>query len=283
MARIRSLKPEFWASEQVMELSPLARLAFIGMWSFCDDGGVHPASTKTLKAEIFPSDDLTTEIVSRLVDELTTQGLVVEFEVAGKRFWHVTGWAKHQRIDKPTYRYPQPDTGVLDDASSNGRRVVGKESVTPPRGLVESSTTERSGEEWRGGKPKPTSDEVGSAQASPDHLPACPHQEIIKLYGNHLPDLPQPRVWDGQREQNLRARWRWVLTAKEEQSGERYATDAATALSFFDRFFSYVAKSDFLTGRNCKWQSCNLAWLVKAENFAKVLEGQYENRQEAAA
>lgn len=74
-----------------------------------------------------------------------------------------------------------------------------------------------------------------------------------------------------------------MLTAKEAQNGERYATDASTALSFFDRLFAYVAKSDFLTGRNGKWQSCNLAWLVKAENFAKVLEGQYENRQEAAA
>jgi hypothetical protein len=49
MARIRTVKPEFWTSEQVMELSPLARLAFIGMWNFCDDAGVHTASAKRLK------------------------------------------------------------------------------------------------------------------------------------------------------------------------------------------------------------------------------------------
>jgi len=34
MARIRTIKPEFWTAEQVMELSRDARLLFIGMWNF---------------------------------------------------------------------------------------------------------------------------------------------------------------------------------------------------------------------------------------------------------
>ena len=297
IARIRAVKPEFWASEQVMELTPLARLAFIGMWNFCDDGGVHPASAKTLKAEVFPSDDLTAEAVGSLVGELIAQGLVIEFEADGKRYWHVTGWARHQRIEKPTYRHPQPDKapgipGALADPSPN-----------PPGALADPSTPEGKGMEGKGSRP--TSDEVGSAQASPDHgkpvpaIPDCPHQQIIALYAKHLPALPQPRIWEGQRAENLRARWRWVLTARR-GNGQRYATDLPSALDFFDRFFSYAtdlpsaldffdrffsyaADSDFLTGRNGSWQGCDLAWLVKAENFAKVLEGKYENRQEAAA
>ncbi len=44
MARIRTTKPEFFTSEQVMNLSIFARFAFLGMWNFCDDGGNHPAS-----------------------------------------------------------------------------------------------------------------------------------------------------------------------------------------------------------------------------------------------
>jgi hypothetical protein len=127
-----------------------------------------------------------------------------------------------------------------------------------------------------------------SDQASPDHgiqlekIPDCPHQQIIALYAKHLPQLPQPRVWEGKRSDNLRSRWRWVLTAKK-SNGHRYAHDLQSALSFFDRYFGYVAASDFLTGRDGKWQGCDLAWLVKAENFAKVIEGKYENRLEAAA
>lgn len=138
MARIRSTKPEFWASEQIMDLSIPARLAFIGLWNFCDDSGVHPASARTLKAELFPSDDMTADVVGGLVVEMIQQGLVIEFEAEGKRYWHVTGWAKHQKIDKPTYRYPAPPT------SHSNPRALAEASPNPPRALAEASTTERS-------------------------------------------------------------------------------------------------------------------------------------------
>lgn len=108
MARIRTIKPEFWASEQVMELSVAARLAFIGLWNFSDDRGVHTASAKRLKAELFPSDDVTSEGVATLMVELIQNDLVGEFEAGGKRYWYVTGWDKHQIIRKPTYRHPPP-------------------------------------------------------------------------------------------------------------------------------------------------------------------------------
>ena len=93
-------------------------------------------------------------------------------------------------------------------------------------------------------------------------------------------DLPYPRIWEGSRRNHLKARWRWALTPRK-PDGSPYATDAATALAFFDRFFGYVAKSDFLTGRNGNWQGCDLGWLVKAANFAKVVSGNYEAREEA--
>ena len=76
MARIRTIKPEFWTAEQIMECSPNARLLFIGMWNFCDDAGIHPASCKTLKAEVFPSDDITASEIGTLVAELEGQGLI---------------------------------------------------------------------------------------------------------------------------------------------------------------------------------------------------------------
>ncbi len=58
MARIRTIKPEFWTSEQVMECAPLARLLFIGLWNFCDDAGRMALSPKRIKAQILPSDDV---------------------------------------------------------------------------------------------------------------------------------------------------------------------------------------------------------------------------------
>ncbi len=111
-------------------------------------------------------------------------------------------------------------------------------------------------------------------------LPACPHLELLDIFAEKLPELPQPKpeLWEGARAKALAARWKWCLTAKK-RSGERYATTKAEALDFFERYFGYVAKSDFLTGRDGRWSGCDLAWLVKADNFAKVLQGNYENRQ----
>ncbi len=141
MARIRTIKPEFWTSEQVMELSPIARLAFVGMWNFCDDQGVHPASAKTLKAEVFPSDDISSSDVQAMVDHMIEQGLIEVFTSAGKSYWWVTGW-NHQKIEKPTKRYPTPDfstTGSqqLGDNSARSRRVVGESSATEGKGREE--------------------------------------------------------------------------------------------------------------------------------------------------
>lgn len=109
--------------------------------------------------------------------------------------------------------------------------------------------------------------------------PDCPHRALIDLYHAKLPTLPRIRaeLWDGSKAEALRARWRWVMTAKREDSS-RYATSETEALAWFGKFFDAVSESDFLTGRNGKWTACNLAWLVKAENFAKVVQGSYENR-----
>lgn len=117
--------------------------------------------------------------------------------------------------------------------------------------------------------------DAGSRSGSP--IPNCPHQKLIDLYAHYLPELPYPAMWEGKKANAMRARWRWVLTAKK-RDGSQYATDEASAVAWFDRFFGYVAKSDFLTGRNEKWMACDLGWLMKADNFSKVVQGNYENK-----
>src|SRR6185312_14868144 len=108
MARIRSIKPEFWVSEQIAECSPSARLTFVGLWNFSDDKGVHPAKPKTLKAELYPMDDFSAVDVADWIAELIGAGLVATFESGGEKYWHVTGWEKHQKIDRPSFKHPAP-------------------------------------------------------------------------------------------------------------------------------------------------------------------------------
>lgn len=116
-----------------------------------------------------------------------------------------------------------------------------------------------------------------SLVASKPATEVCPHQEIIKLYAEILPELPQPRIWEGQRQQNLASRWRWVLS---DQKAKGKPADREAGLEFFRRMFEYIHRSDFLMGRAGRW-SADLAWIVKAEPFAKILQGNYENKDAA--
>lgn len=121
MARIRTVKPEFWTSEQIAECSTITRLLFIGMWNFCDDGGNHPASLKSLKMQVFPSDDIQLSEIGTMIDELVKNELITQYTVNNKDYWHVLGW-KHQKIEKPNYKHPEyfpTNSKPIDDHSAN--------------------------------------------------------------------------------------------------------------------------------------------------------------------
>lgn len=141
-----------------------------------------------------------------------------------------------------------------------------EQKITNPDGLVVASTAD---------------DEQIEPNLKKSTTPNCPQQALLDLYAECLPELPQPRAWEGQAADNLRSRWRWVLTATKRGSCERYATTADEGVEWFRRFFGYVAGSDFLMGRKADWQA-DLRWLVKAANFDKVLSGAYENGRAAA-
>lgn len=133
MARYRTIKPEFWTSEQVMECSPIARLMFIGMWNYADDLGRLPLSPKAIKAQVFPSDDITPEAVRRMIDELSSNDLVMVYAVEDKEYLQITGW-HHQKIDRPQApKYPAP---FFDD-SSNVRRMLAPEREKEGNGKKE--------------------------------------------------------------------------------------------------------------------------------------------------
>ena len=152
MARIRTIKPEFWTSEQVVECSPSARLLFVGMWNFADDNGIHPASIKRLKMEIFPADDFSFGEIQAMVTELKDSGLVNEYEHSdGKSYWIITGW-KHQKIDRPTYKYPKPSSVKVADISGIciGNTDEHSESATGALGEHSTSARVRNGMEWNG-------------------------------------------------------------------------------------------------------------------------------------
>lgn len=91
----------------------------------------------------------------------------------------------------------------------------------------------------------------------------CPHQEIIKLYSENLPMLTQVKVWSDKRKRLLKARW--------------CEDNKRQNLDWWNKFFVFIAKSDFLTGKVTDWQA-DIEWILNSSNFIKILEGKYENK-----
>lgn len=88
----------------------------------------------------------------------------------------------------------------------------------------------------------------------------CPHQAIVDLYHEILPELARVKDLTEKRQKHLRARWR---------SDSRFQ-----ALDWWRRYFSHVRGSPFLMGAKTDFQA-GFDFLIKPDSFQKVLEGVY--------
>lgn len=95
-------------------------------------------------------------------------------------------------------------------------------------------------------------------------IPSCPHKKIIELYHQICPMLPKVQEWTSKRITLLSGRWN--------HDPERQN------LEWWERFFKDVAASDFLTGQVNEFRA-DLEWIIRPNNFAKILEGKYANKQ----
>lgn len=137
MARIRTIKPDFFTSEDIVGLSPLARLLYIATWLEADREGRMAWRPRTLKLRYLPGD---TCDIDALADELLVHGLVVLYTLDGQQYACIPTFTRHQVInnrESPSVLPAPPDainTGGprVDDASTTradatSTRLVGKE------------------------------------------------------------------------------------------------------------------------------------------------------------
>ena len=125
MARIRSIKPDFFTSETVASLPLSTRLTFIGLWTYVDDNGVGMDNELLINAAIWPLEGDSLETLARTREDLATlsrAGLVNRYRDSRKRYLFVTSWDEHQKVDHPRKpRYPRPGDviGATDLTSDN--------------------------------------------------------------------------------------------------------------------------------------------------------------------
>ncbi len=272
MARIRTIKPDFFTSEDIVGISPLARLLYIATWLEADREGRLVWRPKTLKLRYLPGDQCDIEM---LADELVSAGLVMTYEINGQTFAEIPTFAKHQVINNResastiTARVTDATTTreqrVTDATTTREQRVTDATTTREAR-VTDATTTPLMGKEGKGKEGNDVVDDTAVSSIVGKAADPCPHHEIIDLYHRTLPMGRQVRVWTEARRAKLRARWR--------EDSKRQS------LEWWGRLFAYIAKSEFLTGKVCakdrKPFEIDLEWIITPANLVKIIEGKYD-------
>lgn len=155
--RIRSIKPEFYRSQDIADLDRADRLLFIGLWSYVDDNGVGIDDYRLIASDLFPLDEDQKEVREFVREGLATISralLLDRYMVDGKSYIYISSWDRHQRVDRPNKtRYPRPSDDYMPPTSGNRSdsgdvATVSRESsesvatVSPP-GAVEQWSSEK--------------------------------------------------------------------------------------------------------------------------------------------
>lgn len=168
MARIRTIKPEFFTSLTIADLPFTARLTFIGLWTEADDEGRLLYDPRLVRAAVWPLDDRSVEDVVNDVGALTERSLIVHYKVDGREYLQINGWAEHQKINRPQPSKLPPPPNEGDDATFPHDTGAGESSLNDHGTVSERSLPERKGKERKGKEYSPTSVGRKTHDYSPD-------------------------------------------------------------------------------------------------------------------
>ncbi|MES2367674.1 MAG: hypothetical protein V4563_17490 [Pseudomonadota bacterium] len=101
MARIRTVKPEFWQHEELANLPAETRLLAIGLLNHSDDEGYFRANHKLIKAAVFPFSDDSVSVQCMLISLQKIDYIRLAIGTDGKPYGFVTNFTKHQRVNRP--------------------------------------------------------------------------------------------------------------------------------------------------------------------------------------
>lgn len=224
MARIRSIKPEFWRDGKIARITKQCALFFIGLWNFCDDEGKCETDSLelSLKLPLFRSQDIVKHI-----SQLYEAGLV---RLSINRDWLLVQNWEHQKIDKPKKpKVSKEDIQWLEPftpgESPKSRRSVGDKSSKSRR-------KDRIGEDRIGS---------GADLFSEGVAPATSARPVeAEVVTDETPDQKSlgARIWDAYRAA-VQKRWRFdppanpTVRGQCAQIGKRLGEEAIPAIEFF--------------------------------------------------
>lgn len=149
MAKIRGFKPDLWTDEDFVEVSPFARLLWMGMWNFACDNGHLADKSKQIKMRVLPTDDVN---CAELLRELEAQGLIERAD----EWITIPNLTRHQKVDRRYFTTcqkpecgqpvsnPQPETRRAHAETTTGTRRGHAGTLGDGDGEVKGSDGDRS-------------------------------------------------------------------------------------------------------------------------------------------
>ena len=170
MARIRTIKPEFWSHEDLSALPEATHLLAAALLNYADDEGYFNANTALIKASCSPLREPSVSIHESL-KHLSNIGYL-QFGSAdnGKRYGRIVKFGDHQRVNRPT------------ESKIKELRIVYESSLSAHAHLTEPSPPEGKGREGKGIPPT----EDAFASADPETPTGDPDRDWLWRDGTKL-------------------------------------------------------------------------------------------------
>jgi hypothetical protein len=150
MARIRTVKPDFFTHPSITPLSIPARLLLLSLLTQADDEGRLYDQATRIRGLAFGDKDRVN--IEALLAELADHRRILRYEMDGRDCIEIIGFHDHQRVNRPS---PSdiPAPGLFSEPSLNGQGVLTEGSLGEWKGR------ERKGMERKGSGVPPRFDE----------------------------------------------------------------------------------------------------------------------------
>jgi hypothetical protein len=137
MARIRTVKPEFFRHEGLQDLEAenkgsYVMLVFEALWTQCDSQGVFKWKPRMMKLDILPFLEYD---LNKTLKILVGKGYVIKYSVDGEEYGYVPTFLEHQRITGKEategVKHPLPSGGVSDSEKEAPEKQQGSNREAP--------------------------------------------------------------------------------------------------------------------------------------------------------
>lgn len=250
MARIRSVHPSLWTDENFVSMPLAARLFLIGLWNEADDYGMFEWKPVTLKMRLAPADNVD---AAELLEVISNNGFITKITRENKEIGVISNFRKFQKPKNPSAPIIPPDVEICALIKLAYSDIPSPHLPQDYPSPSEKSVLMEDGgdkmEDGIGGEKK------GSGACAPDCSQALDEfHEVAEECG-----LSAVQKFSPSRQKKLSAR----LKDCGGLEGWRHA-------------MAKIRGSPFLRGENERGWRANFDWIVKAENFTKLMEGAYD-------